>query len=191
VTHSTTLSLIGYTWGALGLVWLIGLAFTRRTVRRHAVGVRLFHLALASVGFALLGSNWFAHTWMAMRFLPQSQLFDTVGLALTVAGCAFAVWARITLGRNWSGQATIKSGHEVIVTGPYALARHPIYTGFVTAAIGTAFAVGEIRCVLGLVVIVLALMIKMSQEEKLMMQTFPDVYARYRQHVRALIPGFL
>jgi protein-S-isoprenylcysteine O-methyltransferase Ste14 len=183
VTHSTTLSLIGYTWGALGLVWLIGLAFTRRTVRRH--------LALASVGFALLGSNWFAHTWMAMRFLPQSQLFDTVGLALTVAGCAFAVWARITLGRNWSGQATIKSGHEVIVTGPYALARHPIYTGFVTAAIGTAFAVGEIRCVLGLVVIVLALMIKMSQEEKLMMQTFPDVYARYRQHVRALIPGFL
>jgi protein-S-isoprenylcysteine O-methyltransferase Ste14 len=32
-------------------------------------------------------------------------------------------------------------------------------------------------------------MIKMSQEERLMMQAFPGAYPVYRQRVKALIPG--
>lgn len=184
-------SAIGYTWGALGLVWLVGLAFTKRTVRRQPDGARLFYLALALTGFTLLGSRWFEYGWLAERFLPHSRALELSGLAVTVAGCLFAIWARLTLGSNWSGQATVKAGHELVVTGPYALARHPIYTGLVTASLGTAFAIGEMRCVLGLVVIVLALMIKMSQEERLMLQTFPQAYPQYQRRVKALIPGLL
>ena len=191
MTHPNVLSAIGYTWEILGVIWLLGLAFTKRTVRRQPSGALLFHMALALIGISLLGSHWFDHSWLATRFLPQSSLFEIAGLVLTIAGCAFAAWARITLGGNWSSHATVKAGHELIVTGPYALTRHPIYTGLITAALGTGFAAGEVRCILGMVIIVLALAIKMSQEEKLMMQTFPDVYPRYRQRVKALIPGLL
>jgi protein-S-isoprenylcysteine O-methyltransferase Ste14 len=182
---------IGYAWGALGLVWLVGLAFTKRTVKRQPTGARVFHLALAMAGFALLGSHWFEYGWFAERFVPFSRMLEFTGLAVTIAGCLFAIWARLTLGSNWSGQATVKNGHELVVTGPYALARHPIYTGLVTATLGTGLAIGEFRCIFGLGIIVLALMVKMSQEERLMLQTFPQTYPQYQRRVKALIPGLL
>jgi protein-S-isoprenylcysteine O-methyltransferase Ste14 len=55
----------------------------------------------------------------------------------------FSVWARVHIGRNWSGVVTIKEGHELVDTGPYALVRHPIYTGLLVAFIGSAFARGN------------------------------------------------
>jgi len=182
---------IGYTWEALGLVWLVGLAFTKRAVRSQPSGPRIFHLALAMLGFLLLGSNLFDAGWLGQRFLPADPPVQLAGLILTMVGCLFAIWARITLGSNWSGRATVKAGHELIVTGPYALARHPIYTGLLVAALGTGLASGKMRSLLGFVLIVLALTIKMSQEERLMVQTFPEAYPAYRRRVKALIPGVL
>jgi len=180
---------IGYTWEALGLVWLVGLAFTKRTVRSQPGGSRLFHLALAMLGFFLLGSSFFDAGWLAVRFLPANPSLQLAGLLVTIAGCLFAIWARVRLGSNWSGRATVKAGHELIVTGPYALARHPIYTGLLGAALGTGIATGRVRCIVGFVLIVLALMVKMSQEERLMLETFPEAYPAYRRRVKALIPG--
>ena len=191
MTHIDVDSAIGYTWEALGIVWLAGLAFTKRTVRRQPSGARLFYIVLALTGFTLLGSHWFEYGWFAVPFVSHSRTVALAGLAVTIAGCLFAIWARLTLGSNWSGQATVKAGHELVTTGPYALARHPIYTGLLTASLGTALAIGEMRCIFGLIIIVLALMIKMSQEERLMLQTFPQAYPQYRRRVKALIPGLL
>jgi hypothetical protein len=182
-------SAIGYTWGALGLVWLVGLAFTKRTARSQPTSPRVFHLALATLGFTLLGSRWFRVGWLGMRFIPDTHGPALAGFALTVVGCLFAIWARLSLGSNWSGRATVKAGHELVTSGPYALARHPIYTGLLVAVVGTALATGEWRCILAIIVILMALMVKMSQEEKLMMQTFPQAYPGYRRRVKALIPG--
>lgn len=180
---------IGYTWETLGLVWLVGLAFTKRTIRSLPSGARIFHLALAMLGFFLLGSAFFDVGWLGRRFLPSDPPLQLAGLCITVAGCLFAIWARVTLGANWSGRATVKADHELIVTGPYALARHPIYTGLLIAAAGTGLASGKMRCLLGFMLITLALFIKMSQEERLMVQTFPVAYPAYRRRVKALIPG--
>jgi protein-S-isoprenylcysteine O-methyltransferase len=180
---------IGCSWAALSLVWLAGVLFTKRTVRSQPTGTRLFHLALIALGFSLLGAKWFSVGWLGERFLADSAQVAWVGLVLTIAGCLFAVWARLTLGSNWSARATVKAGHELITRGPYALSRHPIYTGLMIAVIGTALARGEWRCVLAFVVILVGLLVKMGQEERLMLQTFPETYAAYRQRVKALIPG--
>ncbi len=182
-------SSIGYIWEALGLVWVVGLAFTKRSVRSQNHGTLAFHLVLALFGFALVGSRYFRQGWLGMRFLPDTSAWAITGLALTLIGCLFAIWARLTLGANWSGRATVKAGHELIVSGPYAVARHPIYTGLLLAAAGTAMARGEWRCILGIVLIALAFAIKIGQEEKLMLETFPLAYPEYRQGVKALIPG--
>ena len=182
-------AVVGYTWIALGLVWLVGLAFTKRTVRSQAVGSRLFHGVLVVAGFTLLCGNQLRAGWLGARFLPPSHAADVTGVALTALGCLFAIWARIQLGANWSGRATVKAGHELVVTGPYAVARHPIYSGLLLAGVGTAIAFGEARCLLGLLLIFLGFTVKMSQEERLMRETFPDAYPAYRQRVKALIPG--
>ncbi|MGC1422741.1 MAG: isoprenylcysteine carboxylmethyltransferase family protein [Terracidiphilus sp.] len=191
MAHATALSVIGYVWEALGLVWLAGLAFTKRTVLSQATGSRLFHMAVILLGFTLLGSTLFSAGWLGEDFLAPSQGLQIAGLILTIGGCLFAIWARIALGRNWSGRATVKAGHELIVSGPYSLARHPIYTGLLLASVGTALAFAEWRCILGLALIVSGFAAKIGQEEKLMMQAFPDAYPRYRQRVKALIPGLL
>ena len=182
-------SAIGCTWEAVGLIWLVGVAFTKRTVRSQSAGTRLFHLALAALGFALLRKHGFTQGWLGVRFVPDGYSIAFAGFVLTVTGCLFAIWARLTIGRNWSGRATVKADHQLVTSGPYAVARHPIYTGLLLAVAGTALADGEWHGVLALIVILLALMIKMSQEERLMMQTFPTAYPAYRQRVKALIPG--
>lgn len=181
-------SVIEYPWEAVGLVWLAAGAFTKRTVRSQAVGIRIFYLALIALGFTLL-SSYLAQGWLGRRFLTANQSLDVAGLVVTIAGCAFAIWARLALGSNWSGKATVKANHELVTSGPYAVARHPIYTGLLLAVVGTALAEGEWHGLLACVLILLAFIVKMSQEERLMMQTFPAAYPAYRLRVKALIPG--
>ena len=39
---------------------------------------------------------------------------------------------------------TFKQDHELIESGPYALVRHPIYTGLIVMALGTAINYGHV-----------------------------------------------
>ena len=92
------------------------------------------------------------------------------------------------LGGNWSGTVTVKQGHELIRSGPYAYVRHPIYTGLTTALLGTTLASGTLHAVIGLAIIVLAFVRKSGIEEEFMREAFPGEYQRYSAEVPALIP---
>jgi protein-S-isoprenylcysteine O-methyltransferase Ste14 len=189
MTNFYVFAVIRYAWLSLGLIWLIALAFTKRVVRSQPGGARLFQLAVLFLGYCLLSGRWFHDGWLGVSFIPENDGVRITGMAMTVLGGLFAIWARLTLGGNWSGRVTVKEDHELIVKGPYAVTRHPIYSGILLAYAGTAFAVGKWHGLVGLCVILIGLMIKMSREERLMMETFPDAYPQYRQRVKALIPG--
>ena len=104
-------------------------------------------------------------------------------------GLLFAVWARIHLGRNWSGSVTIKQEHELITSGPYAIVRHPIYTGLLLALIGTAMARAEWRGLLAVLIATAALWRKFRVEERWMTEQFGQQYKAYGARVPALVPG--
>ena len=110
------------------------------------------------------------------------------GALVTAAGLGFTVWARIHLGRNWSGSVTLKQGHELVLTGPYALVRHPIYTGLLVAFAGTALARAEWRGVLAVLIAWAALGRKLRVEERWMAGNFGERYAQYMARVPALVP---
>ena len=114
-----------------------------------------------------------------------------IGAAVTAAGLLFAVWARRHIGRNWSGQVTIKSDHELVTTGPYGMVRHPIYTGLLLAFAGTALAVGEVRGLLALAIACAALWRKLKLEERYMREQFGEAYVEYTRRVAAIIPFLL
>jgi protein-S-isoprenylcysteine O-methyltransferase Ste14 len=181
---------LGVLWGAWALYWVVSAAAgTRATVRRESLVKRLGYVVALIIGGVLIGAHrapWAG--WLAMRLWPHAALPPRIGLALVAAGLAFAVWARAHLGRNWSGIVAVKEGHELIRTGPYALVRHPIYTGVITAALGTAVISATVRAALGLGIIVASLVVKSRIEERFMGETFGDRYARYREEVPALIP---
>jgi protein-S-isoprenylcysteine O-methyltransferase Ste14 len=180
--------LVGGLWFAWAVYWLASSIRIKAAVRRESMAARLAHVIPLVVGGVLIG--WRDMPWGALnlRLWPQSLLAYGVGLALLVAGLAFAVWARVHLGRNWSGSVTVKEGHELIRSGPYAYVRHPIYTGLITAVLGTAITSGTLRAALGLVIITLSLVRKLRTEEAFMRDTFPGEYQRYCAQVPALVP---
>jgi protein-S-isoprenylcysteine O-methyltransferase Ste14 len=188
LSHS---ALLTYPWFILGAVWLAAAGSQKAVVERQSTPRRLLHSAMALLGFALLAHPWFHRGWLGTRLFPQGSAFFWAGFGITAAGALFAVWARLTLGSNWSGRPSLMAGHELVTSGPYALARHPIYTGLVLAALGTALAIGEWRSILGVVSIAFAFLAKIHDEERFMLRAFPEAYPRYRSRVKALIPGIL
>ena len=178
---------------ALGVVWAVAAFASKRTVQRQGGPSRLLHVGLMFLGIALIFNlyHWFDGGWLATRIIPREEPFVLGGAILTLAGLFFCIWARLALGSNWSGTVTIKQNHELIQRGPYKIVRHPIYTGFLFALLGTALVYGAIRGFVGLLVCGLALWIKSRGEEQFMVQQFGEQYIAYRREVRALIPFIL
>ena len=174
-------------WFTWAVYWFASAAGAKATRRRESPGSRLAHLIPLAAGGALLA--WDAPAgWLAQRLWRGSSLFCGVGVALIAAGLAFAVWARVHLGRNWSGTVTVKKGHELIRSGPYRWVRHPIYTGILAAVLGTAIASGTVHGAIGFLIIAVALLRKLRIEEAFMRETFPGEYERYAAAVPALVP---
>ena len=141
------------------------------------------------VAFCLLFGRWPWPSWLRWRFAPESSVATAwLGLGLTVAGIGFALWARVFLGRNWSGRVTIKQEHELIQSGPYAIVRHPIYSGFLLAILGTALVEGQLRSLLALPLATLGWWLKLRLEESFMAQQFGTAYLDYKRRVKALVP---
>jgi protein-S-isoprenylcysteine O-methyltransferase Ste14 len=182
-------SLLGYPWIALGAVWLAAAAGKKAAIQRQPLQGRLLQIGLGFLGFFLLTRPSFGWGWLGQRFVPGTAAVFATGFALEIAGITFALWARFALGGNWSGHPSLMAGHELITSGPYAVARHPIYSGLLLGAVGTSVAIGEWRCLAGVCVLFLTFLVKIRYEERLMMQAFPGHYATYRRRVKALIPG--
>jgi protein-S-isoprenylcysteine O-methyltransferase Ste14 len=179
----------GYVWLALGIFWLV-MAFTaKRAAHTQSPGSRLLQITPEIVAFSLLFARWPWPQWLRWRFLPESSVaIAYVGLALTVIGISFSVWARLFLGSNWSGRVTIKEQHELIQSGPYSIVRHPIYSGFLLAILGTALVQGHLRSLLALPFAALGWGFKLRLEESFMSQQFGNTYLDYKRRVKALVP---
>jgi protein-S-isoprenylcysteine O-methyltransferase Ste14 len=175
-------------WVAWALYWLIAAANTKTTEQREPLSSRIPYVTALVSGGVLLASHRLPWPWINQRLWPRSLALYWTGVALVAAGIAFAVWARVHLGRNWSGSVTLKQGHELIRSGPYGVVRHPIYTGLLLSVLGTALTSGTVRAALGLIIITAALLVKLRMEERLMRATFPIEYERYRASVPALVP---
>jgi protein-S-isoprenylcysteine O-methyltransferase Ste14 len=124
------------------------------------------------------------------RLTTYSWWFAIPGLVLLLASTAFTIWARLSLGTMWSiAPNVLQDHHELRTDGPYAITRHPIYTGLLGMLLGTALLNG-LGFWIGLPIVGVAVFAaRVHIEEGLMSQTFPQDYERYRRRVPRLIPG--
>jgi protein-S-isoprenylcysteine O-methyltransferase len=186
-------TLILVCWLVFVLYWLISAVGVKRDIQPHtwrpALGLRLAVALLALlvllVRTAARGQP--VRPLRSLRFGAAHPLTAPVGVLLCALGIAFAIWARWHLGRNWSAVPTLKEGHELVTSGPYAYVRHPIYTGMLTALLGTALTLGWMAALV-FVVCCMAFLWRVRVEEQLMRQQFPQEYAAYRARTKALIP---
>ena len=175
-------------WLLWALYWLWASRQAKPSERREPIASRLLHVLPLLLAVWLLWSDRVPVSFLDERFLPGATWGFWFAAVLTALGLLFAVWARVYIGRNWSGVVTIKQGHELIDTGPYALVRHPIYTGLLVAFIGSAVARGEWRGVLAVLVAWAALWRKLRLEERWMTERFGEKYVAYCGRVPALVP---
>ncbi len=179
-------------------LWLLWAAYWKATASRVKPSARraggfgyCAQVAALAVAGALLLAPSDLFTGFGARFFPAGDGLFWTGTGLTAVGLLFAAWARRQLGTNWSGPVTIKRGHELVTTGPYALARHPIYSGLLVAFAGSALSLGEWRGLAAVVIAGIALWSKLTKEERWLLEEFGPAYEAYRDRVRALIPYFL
>ena len=178
-------------WIAVGIVWLAAALGAKQATRTQPVATRAAHLALMITAFGLLFCRRLEFGVLAWRVVPAEPALAWLGLVLTAAGCAIAIWARVLLGGNWSATVTVKQDHSLVRRGPYAVVRHPIYSGGLLGLLGTALALGELRGFLGLALAFAGWWNKSRIEERFMTEQFGNAYIEYEREVKALIPFLL
>jgi protein-S-isoprenylcysteine O-methyltransferase Ste14 len=168
--------------------WIAAAFWAARTEKRVMTWETWLYRVLIVIGAILLFHS-------TQRLLGETRLwhvgFDgAYALAgVTLAGIVFAWWARLHLGRLWSGAITRKQDHRVIDTGPYALVRHPIYTGLILAIFATAAAQATVTGCLGAALIAFALWLKARIEERfLTAELGAEAYGAYRRRIPMLVP---
>lgn len=191
---STSSFIIFACWVIFILYWLISAFSVKRNISSGRGGewqsgwwirVTAAIVIILILHFFSIGS--FNGGLLSQHWSPNGNpMLAIIGPMLCILGIALAIWARVHLGRNWSSYPTLKENHELVTSGPYALIRHPIYTGVILAAIGTTLVSWPWTIVL--VSISIMFVWRVNVEEKLMMRQFPSEYPAYKKRTWALIP---
>src|SRR5690348_8570214 len=171
-------------WGVFWLYWLIAAFSMKRGrvpwAREVRVRVVIFVVVVALVRLGAFRGHGVA----------TDPLRAAVGLVLFGLGLAFAVWARVHIGRNWGTPMTQKNEPELVTSGPYRLVRHPIYSGILLAAVGTAAALNWVwLTVVGLAGVYF--IYAATAEERYLAEQFPEDYPAYKRSTKMLVPFVL
>jgi protein-S-isoprenylcysteine O-methyltransferase Ste14 len=168
--------------------WLAASFWSARTQKRAGVSITSSYHILIGVG-AVLMTPWAARRLGAAPLWNVGEVGAYLLAAATLAGLAFTWWARIHIGRLWSRVITRKEGHRIVDSGPYALVRHPIYTGLIAALVASAIAEATPTALGGAALLAFGFRVKARGEERfLSAELGAEAYAAYRRRVPMLLP---
>ena len=183
-----TLILILLGWFVFAFIFLFrkkpphGEETKRATVSRWGIFLQFFSFAFV---WSLPRSSW----WPVRPSLPGELGLATVAVLLTYASCLLCLWAMQTLGKQWTFEARVIEGHELITQGPYALVRNPIYLGMFGLIVGTGLAFSRWYTLLAAVVFFLVgNSIRIRAEENLLREAFGSQFDDYARRVPAFLP---
>jgi protein-S-isoprenylcysteine O-methyltransferase Ste14 len=176
-------------WGIVIAFWIVSAFFVKRTRAQQSLLHRLLYLVLTAGAVVLVNGSSRIFNWNR-AVLPHTLVAGIVGDFLVLVGLFIAIWARVTLGSNWSARVTLKENHELIQRGPYRVIRHPIYSGLLLMIFGTAFLVGKVGAFIVLVMCFGGFWVKLRQEETLLSKHLSG-YPEYMRRTKALVPFIL
>ena len=169
-------------WLAIVLVWTAGFLGNKRTERVPFSGEQDAINMILLVGLGLLVSG-------VVSADASLSALGWIGAGVTVVGTAFSVWARRSIGKNWSGaKITLKERHELVTRGAYGVVRHPIYTGLLTVAYGSLLLAPSPVAGLGFLLILAGFLLRVRREESLMAERFPSAWPAYSARAKKLVP---
>lgn len=184
-------------WIIFCVFWIISLRSVKRTQEMKARGVTFDVIIIgAIIGLVVLQKLGVSFLQISLSpltttFIQHSYLLNFISIFLVIIGLFVAIYARYTLGSNWSAHVEMKVKHELITTGMYKYVRHPIYTGVILMRIGSVLVVGTVNLLLFFFIGAGYLIYRLVQEEQLLIKYFPKEYPEYKKRTKALIPFIL
>jgi len=119
----------------------------------------------------------------------HSVAFVIVGLIMVITGIGLRFWSIRTLGRFFSATVQVKQEHQLIQHGPYAVLRHPSYTGAFLAILGCAVILQAwFALVLATLAMGYAYWQRIEKEEKALADNFGEDYINYQSSTYRLFP---
>lgn len=172
-------------WAFLWVYWNISARSIKPAAEQQSFAARLARMPVW-LGFVLFIAAWVHPS--GPDAIRRTVVWDSIAVAICVMGLLLAIWSRKVLGAEWSQDVELKQDHRLVERGPYRFMRHPIYTGHLLMGMGTAIASGLLVAFAGLASFAGGFWIKLSQEERLLLRSFPEEYPAYKARVKALIP---
>jgi protein-S-isoprenylcysteine O-methyltransferase Ste14 len=169
----------------MAIIW-VATAFSTKRVVKKSGGWTLRFIFYATIAlFVYLQKN---IDFLTISLWPKTVATYVIADIVTSAGLLVMLWARITLGKNWSANIVIKENHELITSGPYAYVRHPIYSGLILMVLGVVLYVNTLGWLVFFIIFFFGAYYKARKEEKLLIDNFTDAYLEYKKHTKILIP---
>jgi protein-S-isoprenylcysteine O-methyltransferase Ste14 len=180
-------------WISLLLFWIISGRNNKKSLHKESLFKRflLYWLPLL-IAMLLLGpGEWFGDSLIRENFVEHTNLVGSIGLLIAFVGLLIACGSRYLLGKNWSLSVQKKDNHELIISGPYSILRHPIYTGILLIFIGNSLIVGDYRGIIAVLIVFFSFWFKLKKEEKWLTEIFGEKYLNYTENTKAIIPYLL
>ncbi|MEO6041870.1 MAG: isoprenylcysteine carboxylmethyltransferase family protein [Croceibacterium sp.] len=143
-----------------------------------------WYIVIVAVGMVMLFTD---RQILSARLWTAGPVTGWAMDALIAASFAFAWWARLTMGRLWSGGVGRTEAHRVVQEGPFAWVRHPIYCALIAAGLALAVIKGTPLAFTGTALVAIGFGLKARVEERFLSSELSG-YPDYQRRVPMLIP---
>jgi protein-S-isoprenylcysteine O-methyltransferase Ste14 len=154
---------------------------------REARGNRWVIAVFAVFGF--LNAYLPAYTDRNELWTLDGDTIRWLGVVLFAAGGALRIWPVFVLGERFSGLVAIQPGHTLVTSGVYGVIRHPSYLGLLINSLGWSLAFRSGVGVILTMLLIPALLSRITAEETLLREQFGGEYTAYCSHTWRLVPG--
>ena len=157
--------------------------------------VSALHSRRENISYMLVSFSFlpiFLYVFAGLFSFAQFPLPDSVrliGVLVGLSGSALFAWTHLALGKNWSGVLEIAKDHELVTSGPYQFVRHPMYSAFFLMGAGVLLlSANWLVGGLNLVAVTYMYVIRVGDEETMMIDQFGQSYQRYMAETGRLFP---
>ncbi|AMV33145.1 Isoprenylcysteine carboxyl methyltransferase (ICMT) family protein [Pirellula sp. SH-Sr6A] len=150
-----------------------------------------FFLAIQSCTLLLVASTaayMIYPTSVAWASLPIPSLVRWVGMLVGLPAIALFIWSLRHLGKSLTGTASVRSGGELVTSGPYHWVRHPYYVATAGLMTGVCLLAANGLLALGCALLLVLLAARLPQEEQALREAYGERYAKYAEQTGRFFP---
>ena len=160
----------------------VAVSFLIRDQPRSATYSTRARLSAYGGSFLVLVFLQVAHRYYPEWFVTTMNVSTSIGVALWIGG---SIWTAYSVWHLRHAFSIEPAARRLITSGPYAVSRHPVYTGYFVQYAGMWIVFPTAAFGLALLVWSLMMADRMRLEEAVLSEAFPE-YSGYRRRVGAL-----